>query len=120
MSSPANNIFLGRQAAKKPPATEERKERREVPHAFSVIIKTSGTSRSRTLVLHRPYAAITAVIFVSLPGGPTNVQVRIRCSGKHHHGSRVPHHGRKTRRFSVKGPKNHPVRTDGHSAPSGV
>src|ERR1700747_3285768 len=36
MSSPANNILLGRQAAKKPPATEERKERREVPHAFSV------------------------------------------------------------------------------------
>jgi hypothetical protein len=51
--------------------------------------KTSGTSRSRTLVLHCPYAVITAVIFVSLPGGPTDVQVRIRCAGEHHHGSRV-------------------------------
>src|ERR1700757_3431442 len=37
MSSPANNILPGRQVAKKPPATDERKERREVPHAFSVI-----------------------------------------------------------------------------------
>src|ERR1700747_3746455 len=82
--------------------------------------KTSGTSRSRTLVLHRPYAAITAVIFVSLPGGPTDVQVRIRCSGEHHHGFRAPHHGRKTRRFSLKGPKNHPVRTDGNRGTRGV
>src|ERR1700745_98929 len=119
MSSPANNILLRRQAAKKPPATEERKERREVPHAFSVI-KRPGTSRSLMLVLHRPYAAITAVIFVSLPGGPTDVQVRIRSSGEHHHGSRVPHFGGKTRRFSVKGPKNHPVRTDGNRGTCGV
>src|ERR1700757_5050257 len=82
--------------------------------------KTSGTSRSLMLVLHRPYAAITAVIFVSLPEGPTDVQVRIRSSGEHHHGARVPHYGRKTRRFSVKGPKNHPVRTDGNRGTRGV
>ena len=48
------------------------------------------------------------------------MQVRVRGSGEHHHSSRVPHYGRKTRRFSVKGPKNHPVRTDGDRRARGV
>src|SRR6202008_3199473 len=33
----------------------------------------SQWTESLMLVLRRPYAAITAVIFVSLPGGPTDV-----------------------------------------------
>jgi len=55
------------------------------------------------------------MIFVFPPRwGPTDVQMRIRCSGEHHHGSRVPHYGRKTPpHLASKGPKNHPVRTDG-------
>src|SRR5271168_5423581 len=82
--------------------------------AFNCIASSCNKSASsRTFVPHRPCTAITAAIFISLPWRSTDVQVRVRCTREHHHSSGVAHYSRKTRSFRVKGPKNHPVRTDG-------
>jgi len=72
------------------------------------------------LVPHRPDGAITSMIFVSLPWWSTDVQVRVRRFGEHHHCSGVPHDSGKTSGFGIEGPKNHPVWTDGDRRARGV
>src|SRR5215471_7261488 len=82
--------------------------------------KKCDRSWSLTLVPHRPYTGITSVILISLPRGPTDVQVRVRSTCEHHHGARVPHHGGKASCFRIEWPEDHPVGTDGNRRASRV
>ena len=86
-------------------------DRTDTSHEDEENVCLALVSPNSRLVLHRPYAAITTMILVSVPGRAADMQVRVWGSGEHHHGSGVPHPSRKTRSFCIKGPKDHPVRT---------
>jgi len=65
------------------------------------------TSRlgSLTFVPHRPNTAIASMIFIFFPRRPTDVQVRVRRPGEHHHHSGVAHDCGKSSGFGIEGPK---------------
>ena len=54
------------------------------------------------------------MVFIAVPGRAADVKMRIRRPGKHDHGARIPHLRPNTRSFSVEGPQQHPVWSDGN------
>src|SRR6266550_2538873 len=78
---------------------------------------TGKPVRLRPSVGHGPYSFVPFVVFVAIPRSAANMQVGKRSARKHYPGSFVADRSWKPVLFCIKGPRNHPMRTDWYSDP---